>query len=209
MDDDTVFEHGQPPEGNAPSQQESKPVANDLPPSDQETELMAWLPRLRVYRHNLDEYFYNERMRGEIAHRTMEHLRITDDNEADTDRAVRLAMEDFPALGALSQEELTHLEADLRDMTTWALGDDRLRTWLADGIKEPEVMDAAGKFKRLDLLYRGEETVVADFKTGQPSPKNREQVLDYMNILNEIPSTQGEPKGYLIYLDLKEIQEVM
>ena len=208
MDEDTVFEYGQPPETGTPSQDKAKQVARDLSPSTETTKLMEWLPRLRVYRHNLDEYFYNERMRGEVAHRVMEHLRITDDNEADTNRAVRLAMEDFLALGALDQEELVTLETDLRDMTSWVLGDDRLRTWLADGILEPEVMDENGKFKRFDLLYRGPETVVADFKTGQPSPKNRKQVLDYMDILKNIPGTQGEPKGFLIYLDLKEIHEV-
>ena len=162
---------------------------------------------LPIYRHNLDEYFYNERMRGEVAHRSMEHLRITGDDSADTDRAVRLAMQDFPALGALDQDELGQLETDLRAMVTWVLSEDRLRTWIAGGTLEPEVMDGKGNFKRLDLLYKGEETVVADFKTGQPSPKNHEQVLDYMHILKEIDGSTN-PSGYLIYLDLHEIHQV-
>ncbi|MBI9080190.1 MAG: UvrD-helicase domain-containing protein [Pseudodesulfovibrio sp.] len=208
LDDETVFEYGQPPAEGPPAQHVSKPATIDLPPSDQSTELMAWLPRLRVYRHNLDEYFYNERMRGEVAHRAMEHVRVTGNTMADTDRAIRLAMQDFPALGALEDTELKTLEHDLHDMVTWALGNDRLLIWLANGLREPEVMDAKGKFKRFDLLYQGTETVVIDFKTGQPSPKNREQILDYMNILECIPSTQGKPKGFLVYLDLKEIHEV-
>jgi len=207
MDDDTVFEHGEPPTDGTISQQDDAPEAKILPPATDDTELMAWLPRLRVYRHNLDEYFYNERMRGEVAHRTMEHLRITGNDDADTNRAVTLAMQDFPALGALSAKELDQLETELRDMTIWALDQDQLRLWLADGTLEPEVMDQNGNFKRLDLLYRDKETVVADFKTGQPSPKNRDQVIDYMNILKQIDSTCS-PKGYLIYLDLKEIHEV-
>jgi ATP-dependent exoDNAse (exonuclease V) beta subunit len=208
MDDETVFEYGQQPKNGTPSQQAQKSVAIDLPPSKDSAKLMEWLPRLRVYRHNLNDYFYNQRMRGEVAHRTMEHLRITGDDKVDSDRAIRLAMEDFLALGALNQEELAHLETDLHDMTMWVLSDDRLRTWLADGLLEPEVMDKNGKFKRFDLLYRGPETVVADFKTGQPDPKNRKQVLEYMDILKDIPSVKGKPKGFLIYLDLKEIHEV-
>jgi hypothetical protein len=169
---------------------------------------MAWLPRLRVYRHNLDEYFYNERMRGEVAHRVMERVRVTGDPMADTDRAVRLAMREFPALGGLPDDELARLEADLRDMTAWALGNDSLRLWLTRGRREPEVMDTDGSFKRLDLLCHGEPTVVADFKTGQPSPKNREQVLDYMRILEDMPDVPGPVEGYLVYLDLREIHRV-
>ncbi len=207
MDDDTVFEFGEPPSEGTLSEQAIKPEPMTLAPQEDDTELMAWLPRLRVYRHNLDEYFYNERMRGEVAHRSMEHLRITGDDSADTDRAVRLAMQDFPALGALDQDELGQLETDLRAMVTWVLSEDRLRTWIAGGTLEPEVMDGKGNFKRLDLLYKGEETVVADFKTGQPSPKNHEQVLDYMHILKEIDGSTN-PSGYLIYLDLHEIHQV-
>ncbi len=138
---------------------------------------MTWLPRLRVYRHNLDEYFYNERMRGEVAHRTMELMRITGDNTADAERALRLAMQDFPALGSLDKDERDKLESDVRAMAQWVLKDDRLRLWLEKGDKEPEVMDEDGNFKRLDLLYRGENTIVADFKTGQPSPKTANRCL--------------------------------
>jgi ATP-dependent exoDNAse (exonuclease V) beta subunit len=170
--------------------------------------LMGWLPRLRVYRHNLDEYFYNERMRGEVAHRAMEHIRVTGDDEADADRAVLLAMRDFPALGALSPAEMARLEADLRAMARWALAQTNLRQWLAHGRREPEVMDENGDFKRFDLLHEDGRTIVADFKTGQPSPKNREQVLDYMRILEAMPGTVRPVDGYLVYLDLREIHRV-
>ena len=64
-----------------------------------------WLPRLRVYRHNLEEYFFNERMRGEVAHRVMEHILVSGDDADDTQRAIRLAMADFPALGSLSARD--------------------------------------------------------------------------------------------------------
>ncbi len=207
MDDDPVFEYGTEPKEGTPSHREIRSVPGDLPEQTDEVELMAWLPRLRVYRHNLDEYFYNERMRGEVAHRSMEHLRVTGDDSADTDRAVRLALQDFPALGALDAEEKGRLEADVRAMVGWVLREETLRLWLTSGQREPEVMDSLGNFKRLDLLYRGEQTVVVDFKTGQPSPKNREQVLDYMTILKEIDPACS-PMGYLIYLDLQEIHAV-
>ena len=207
IDENTVFEYGVPPEDGPPSERVPRPVPADLPERADETELMGWLPRLRVYRHNLDEYFYNERMRGEVAHRAMELVRVTGDDAADIDRAARLALMDFPALGALHSADFERLEADVRAMLEWALGEEGLRQWLATGEREPEVMDGQGNFKRLDLLYRGEETVIADFKTGQPSPKNREQVLDYMHILREC-DPGCNPLGFLIYLDLRQIHAV-
>ncbi|ADU62867.1 MAG: UvrD-helicase domain-containing protein [Pseudodesulfovibrio sp.] len=212
LDGSGLFERGQRPaevtttRTHAPAALPASPLAAR---TDQDgVRLMGWLPRLRVYRHHLDEYFYNERMRGEVAHRAMEHLRVTGHQEADSDRAVRLAMRDFPALDALPPDELVRLETDLRAMTLWALGQDNLCQWLATGQREPEVMDTDGSFKRLDLLHRGESTVVADFKTGQPSPKNREQVFDYMRILEEMPGTARPVHGYLVYLDLREIHRV-
>lgn len=206
-----LFVRGQPPasttrRGPEPSAPEPSPLA---PMPDQEAiRLMDWLPRLRVYRHNLDQYFYNERMRGEVAHRAMEHVRITGNDDADAERAVRLAMGDFPALDALGSDELARLKEELREMTLWALGRDDLRRWLAQGRREPEIMDEDGGFKRLDLLHQGEGTVVADFKTGQPSPKNQEQVLDYMRILEAMPGVTGPVHGYLVYLDLRQIHRV-
>ncbi|MUM78812.1 AAA family ATPase [Pseudodesulfovibrio sp. F-1] len=206
-----IFERGLPPDPEI-TRQPPEPTPRPEPPAIRENQrtarLMDWLPRLRVYRHSLDEFFYNERMRGQVAHRTMEHVRVTGNDEADAHRAVRLAMGDFPALGALSPEELTRLEADLRSMALWALSRDDLRRWLAQGLREPEIMDMDGSFKRLDLLHLGKRTVVADFKTGQPSPKNREQVLDYMCILQAMPGVTGPVEGHLVYLDLREIHRV-
>ncbi|BCS86934.1 UvrD-helicase domain-containing protein [Pseudodesulfovibrio sediminis] len=206
LDENDIFEQGITPTETIPSTPQPTPQARDLPANEQEVSLMEWLPRLRVYRHNLDEYFFNERMRGEVAHRVMEHMRITGDDQADRERAIRMAMEDFPALGSLSSTELDELKTDLITMSTWALGQQQLRTWLSTGLREPEVMDAEGQFKRLDLLYRGEDTIIVDFKTGQPTPKNAEQVREYMQILKAIDGRT--PQGFLVYLDRQEIQQV-
>jgi len=206
MGDDPLFEYGSMPEEGPTSERELKAVAKELPLQTDAANLMEWLPRLRVYRHNRDEYFYNERMRGEVAHKAMEYLRINEDDEGDMERAITLAKQDFPALGALDEAELNGLDTDLHAMVRWVLSDKRLRQWIGQGEREPEVMDSDGNFKRLDLLYRKDEIVVADFKTGQPSPKNKEQVLDYMKILQE--TGYDNPQGYLIYLDLHEVHHV-
>lgn len=208
MDDEPVFEHGKKPDGMPATAQAPRPTPTDLPCQTEDPQLMEWLPRLRVYRHNLDEYFYNQRIRGEVAHKAMEYLRITDNESADISRSTALAMADYPAIAGLPSKEKETLEADVRAMLHWALGHSDLRQWLAEGEREPEVMTDEGQFKRLDLLWRGSDTiVVADFKTGSPDPKNRDQVHNYMRILREMDGNTPV-KGYLIYLDLQEIHEV-
>jgi len=206
-DDDGVFELGQTPAETHPSIQAARPEPLELAPDAKEADLMGWLPRLRVYRHNLDDYFFNERMRGEVAHRVMEHMLVSGDNATDIERALALAIQDFPELGALSDADRTGLDADLRAMADWALSEARLRDWLATGTREPEVLTPDGQFKRFDLLVTGAETVVVDFKTGRPDPHNEVQVREYMDILAAMGG-YDEPRGFLVYLDLHEIREV-
>lgn len=209
MQDEPVFEYGEPPTGETPSEVPAQPQAISLTHATESTPLMEWLPRLRVYRHNLDEYFYNERMRGEVCHRAMEHLRITGNNEKDAERALFLAKQDFQALGALPTEELHSLDNDLRGMLHWVLNDQRVRSWIHHGTLEPEIMDENGECKRLDLFYvTNDECVIADFKTGKPSPENQKQVQNYMRIINAMGTFPQPAQGYLIYLDQKEIHTV-
>jgi hypothetical protein len=207
LDDDGVFELGDTPAGTHPSAQAARPEPVALAPSAGKADLMGWLPRLRVYRHNLDDYFFNERMRGEVAHRVMEHMAVSGDNAADIDRAMALAVQDFPELGALADADRDRLDQDLRAMAAWALSDDRLRNWLAHGVREPEVLAPGGEFKRFDLLVTGEQAVIVDFKTGRPDPHNEIQVREYMDILAAMGG-YGAPRGFLVYLDLREIREV-
>ncbi|MGE4424179.1 MAG: UvrD-helicase domain-containing protein [Pseudodesulfovibrio sp.] len=207
LDDDGVFELGATPAETHPSEQAARPEPRELAPEAKQADLMGWLPRLRVYRHNLDDYFFNERMRGEVAHRVMEHMLVTGDDNADIGRAMALAVQDFPELGALADTDRGKLDDDLHAMAEWALGDDRLRGWLAAGAREPEVLTPDGEFKRFDLLVTGDETVVVDFKTGRPDPHNEVQVHEYMDILADMGG-YGAPRGFLVYLDLREIREV-
>ncbi|WP_319584093.1 UvrD-helicase domain-containing protein [uncultured Pseudodesulfovibrio sp.] len=207
LDDDGIFEQGDTPSGTQPSMQAARPEPVALPPAEGKADLMGWLPRLRVYRHNLDDYFFNERMRGEVAHRVMEHMMVSGNDTADIERAMMLAVQDFPELGALSDADREKLHLDLRAMAEWALGDDRLREWLAHGVREPEVLTPGGEFKRFDLLVNGKPSVIVDFKTGRPDPHNEVQVREYMDILTGMDD-YGAPRGFLVYLDLREIREV-
>ncbi|BDQ35633.1 UvrD-helicase domain-containing protein [Pseudodesulfovibrio portus] len=206
LDDNGIFERGSTPAETHPAAPTPRPVPQPLPEAEPVVGLMEWLPRLRVYRHNLEEYFFNERMRGEVAHRVMEHLLVTGRDADDAQRAIRLAMADFPALGSLPQDDLARLGSDLEAMTLWALSQPDLRAWLDRGVREPEVMDSDGEFKRFDLLCRDGGTVIVDFKTGRQDPKNHDQVREYMTIMRTMENV--DPKGYLVYLDQREIVQV-
>lgn len=191
----------------------SEPVGDmpvqDLPPRTEPAELLTWLPRMRVYRHTLDEYFYNERMRGEVAHRAMEHLAFTGEDKWDVEHAGKRALRDFPALASLTDSERETLENDLHSMLEWAISEPNLRIWLARGKSEPEIMDAEGAFHRIDHLYTGaSETVVVEFKTGGIYDEHEKQVKRYLNLLADMPGRTAVLRGVIVYLDLRKIREV-
>jgi ATP-dependent exoDNAse (exonuclease V) beta subunit len=180
-----------------------------IPPRKEPPELMSWLPRLRVYRHTIEECLFSERLRGEVAHRAMEHLRVTGNDETDTNRALKMAMHDFPALAGLPRETLDDLERDISTMLRWALDNAQLRTWLARGNSEPEIMDNDGKFHRVDHLYMDEDmAVVVEFKTGHKYPEHHDQVRRYLNLLANMDSVPQKRSGVLVYLDLHEVEPV-
>ncbi|SOB57857.1 DNA helicase [Pseudodesulfovibrio profundus] len=206
INDDMVFEYGSLDDSKNLSEKPKKHMPNTLPKQEDMPSLMEWLPRLRVYRHNREEYFYNAAMRGEIAHRVMEYLRLTGDDAVDKHRAIQLAVQDFPAVHALEEVELHKLHADLDSMTDWILSEPAIRELLKSGLREPEVMDSEGAFKRFDLLHIGDTTTVADFKTGHPAPENEQQVIEYMNILREMGHSSIQ--GMLIYLDLHTVRYI-
>ncbi|WP_147821716.1 UvrD-helicase domain-containing protein [Salidesulfovibrio onnuriiensis] len=205
-----VNEYGTRPTGTRtlPEARQDTPMP-DLPPRTEPPELLAWLPRMRVYRHTLDEYFYNERMRGEVAHRCMEHLAFTGNDAEDIRRARERALRDFPALSSLEDKDREQLHADLLAMLEWAASEPRLRTWLGGGRSEPEIMDTDGAFHRVDHLYTDDgETVVVEFKTGRKYDEHEKQVRRYLNLLKDMPGTPDRLHGVVVYLDLRELREV-
>ncbi len=73
-------------------------------------------------------------------------------------------------------------------------------------IEEP-ILLPGGQYKRVDRLIRKDgEWKVVDFKTGQRRKKDREQVQEYVDILNEMG--YGHVTGYLIYLEPVLVEQV-
>lgn len=133
---------------------------------------MGWLPRLRVYRHNLEDYSYDARMRGELAHNAMENLILTGDDAADCLRSAEAAFAKFPAV----TEERDVLVPEVTAMGIWALSIDDIRAAIKYGRPEVAIMDAAGETHRADLLLLEEKGLWwLNIKQGSPARtmKNR------------------------------------
>jgi ATP-dependent exoDNAse (exonuclease V) beta subunit len=170
-----------------------------------EPELMGWLPRLRVYRHNLEDYSYDARMRGELAHNAMENLILSGDDEADCRRTAEAAFARFPAV--TDEEEV--LVPQVTNMALWALSVPDVRAAIERGRPEVAIMDAKGETHRADLLLlEDKRALVVEYKTGQPSPENEKQVKRYLKLLRDMYGTEKDLRGLLVYLDGKFTKEV-
>lgn len=206
FDGDPVVERGERPVPKTDEKALEQVTTQDIPARTEAPELGQWLPRMRVHRHTRDEFFYSERTRGDLAHRAFEHLRPTGNDTADAQRAVLLALRDFPAITGETRE---HATAEVTAMLVWALGEPTLLPLLKTGQYEVEVLGDDAEFKRLDLLaVTPHQAVVLDFKTGQPDAKHERQVREYLALLRGMPGMPPERKGLLVYLDLHEIRDV-
>jgi ATP-dependent exoDNAse (exonuclease V) beta subunit len=183
----------------------------ELPPGElTPTALMDWLPRLNIFRHSLADLNPGEKMRGEVAHRALELFlpgaKPGDDPTGTAARAARLALDDFPAFAPLASGFTDWFAASAR----WLMTDPRLAAALTHGRREVAVLDAAGKPLRLDLLAEtADGLLVVDYKTGRPDPENETQVRTYLHLARDLAKPGQEVTGLLVYLDLREIREVV
>jgi ATP-dependent exoDNAse (exonuclease V) beta subunit len=193
-----VIERGQPGPGS-PRERAAAPAPRPVPAQAPDGELLSWLPRLRVFRHALEDVFEDQRRRGEMAHRALELLRPTGDDAADALRAARLALLDFPAT---SPER----EADIAGLLAWVLSRPELKDCLGQGLAEAEALDAEGRNIRCDrLVLRRDEAVVLEYKTGRPDPEHETQVRRYLDLAARL---RPRARGLLVYLDRREVREV-
>ncbi len=197
---EAAFERGHPSEGEPQERPKPAPAAPPEPTEPGE-ELTAWLPRLRVFRHSLEDVFLDQRRRGEMAHRALELLRSTGDDAADASRAARLAVLDFPFVGGGAD-----LEGELADLLLWVLSRPELKDCLGRGLAEAEALDEEGRTLRCDrLVLSGDEALVLEYKTGRPDPEHETQVRRYLKLALAL---RPKARGLLVYLDRREVREV-
>jgi ATP-dependent exoDNAse (exonuclease V) beta subunit len=191
-------------------------------PREAPPEFQAWLPRLRVFRHAVEDAAFDGRARGKVAHKAVELLRTPDDlsgasnvdDEANASRAAKLALEEFPELRALTGEDRQTLLREVADMLRWLLTRPEARPHLGRGQGELTILTDEGAFQRPDLLrFTPSGPVVLEFKTGQAKPEHARQLRAYLALARQLPQAQGQdqgntPRGLLVYLDRRVMEAV-
>lgn len=183
-----------------------------VPPRAEPPEFQAWLPRLRVFRHAVEDAGFDERTRGKLAHKAVELLRPSGNDPADALRAATLALGEFPELRALAAEHRAKLQAEVEEMLGWLLALPEARPHLGHAGSELTILAGDGGFLRPDLLhFTPNGPVVLEFKTGQASAEHAKQLRAYLDLAQSIAVSRGEPgrsRGYLVYLDRRVIEPV-
>jgi len=181
-----------------------------VPPLVATPEFQAWLPRLRVFRHAVEDAAFDGRARGKVAHKAVELLRIDNDDAASARRAAALALEEFPELRTLAEAERQALVLEIEDMLRWLLKRPEARPHLGQNSGELTILTDDGSFQRPDLLhFTPEGPVVLEFKTGQAKPEHAKQLLAYLSLARQLPQALGKrPRGHLVYLDRRVIEPV-
>lgn len=212
--EDAGLDLGRAPLRNAPQPLDlhTQPFFPVVPGRTAAPEFQAWLPRLRVFRHSVEDVGFDERTRGTIAHKAAELLLPTGDDAADARRAAVLAFGEFPELRALGVEQHKILQAQIEEMMHWMLSRPEVRPHLGRAGSELSILTEDGAVLRPDLLHLAPAgPVVLEFKTGHAEAEHVRQLRSYLALAGAIASargTGGPPRGYLVYLDLRVVESV-
>jgi ATP-dependent exoDNAse (exonuclease V) beta subunit len=223
--DDAVYERGEQPAAPTRITPKTEPAESDdaldrlfgpRPPAlaehEETDELMAWLPRLKIFRSAFETDTFAERRRGELTHRCLEQLRVSANPDADVERAIATGLRGVrnPHDPAAFGQELDALERELRAGLRWARELPELTELLRVGLPEQELLDEDGRMHRVDLLAETAERVtVIEYKTGRPHPEHERQVRRYLDLLKRMESARGrELGGVIVYLGERRIELV-
>ncbi len=135
---------------------------------------------------------------GIYLHALLSRIRTREDVTPVLDRLVQE--------GVMTSGERGRLEDQLGEL----LGNPIVGNWFDgswDVRTEVPILLPGGATNRIDrLMLRDKRAVVVDFKTGEKSKADHEQVAEYLDILRQMGFT--EVQGYLLYTRDKEVTEV-
>lgn len=215
--DGDVASLGQPlakldlPQKNLAAQQPAPPPVTLEPVGERP---MQWLPELKIFRSELKEERFAERLRGTLTHRCLEFLRTLTTPEQDVEAALRAGIRGFtdPHDPAVFAEENPELEADIRQALAWVRENETLAPLLTTAQSEQELLDTEGKIFRVDsLAHHGGGWVALEYKTGAKRPEHVTQLRGYLHLLAALPGAAAAPapRGVLVYLDQHCTEEVL
>jgi ATP-dependent exoDNAse (exonuclease V) beta subunit len=206
------LELGRPPAGSTHAA--PKPASpKEIPPRETPPQFLTWLPRLRVFRHSVEDAGVDSRTRGKLAHKAVELLRPSGDDKTDIERAATLAAAEFPELRALPEAERHNMLDEVRGMLGWLLAMPEARPHLGHAGhagSELTILTPDGEFLRPDLLrFTPDGPMVLEFKTGHAEPAHAAQLREYLGLAAAMPEALGrEPRGMLVYLDRRVVEPV-
>ncbi len=195
------------PEAGAATRQDGDRLFPDAEAGqDPDSPLMAWLPRLKIFRNPLGEKGFSERQRGLLAHACLEGLSLTGETRADVSRAGDRGLRAFP----VPMPDPEAVRRDMEAMLAWYASLPEATAWTRHGSPEQPIMDMDGSLRRMDLLVDAPSSplIAVEYKTGQPSPDHTAQVKRYLSLL-AASVRRREPgrkiAGVIVYLDRREI----
>lgn len=183
-------------------------IVSQQPTVAQGQYLMHWLPDLKIFRTNLENFTFTPTQRGNLFHLCLEHLRHdTQPNslEQTIANAISLGLQKFPFV--LPQHE--SLTNDITHSLRWFLGLPQTADWLKNGLREQSLLADDNQLYRVDLLVpEGDSFRAVDYKTGTMAghEANVQQVKNYLSLLSRV--TGKAAYGTLVYLDLQQLVEV-
>jgi ATP-dependent exoDNAse (exonuclease V) beta subunit len=165
-------------------------------------EASRWRDKL-VIRHTAEHYFGEgeesaAQRFGVHMHSVLSRIRTKDEFAS--------ALTAMVQEGLINPDERTELESQLSSMFNDAV----IGSWFTDPWvvrTEVSVLLPGGAEKRIDrLLTNGHVAIIIDYKTGKPLRKDHDQVLAYMEVLQQMNFHKVE--GYLLYLPSLETVSV-
>ncbi len=148
----------------------------------------------------------DQRLKGDVIHYALS--KVGDLNKADTEACLDAALKQTAV-------QYPHIDdfSFYRRQVERLLGEDGLRPFFAvpDGEvwTEKEVVDSRGRTRRLDrVIFKENEVWVVDFKSSRLGrEESRRQMREYISIMKGM-HPEKVVKGWLVYLDNIEIEEI-
>ena len=169
---------------------------------------MGWLPRLRIFKNDLEDWTFTAKRRGTLIHHCLEGLQISGVGEASARRDAALAAARGISTFPLPVPDRENVQKEVEDCLAWYARLPETPHWLAFGTPEHSLLDGEGRQFRVDLLVDdGKELIAVEYKTGTsgdlPADGHRQQLLHYLDLLEKAMGQKA--RGALVYLDRREI----
>ena len=183
------------------------PAASPLKDDKKSGPPMNWLPRLKIFRNNLDSPLFDATSRGTFIHQCIQGLTLTGDARSDVKRAFWFGLKHTIS----PQSEVLQHESEILSALLWLAELPQAENWLANGMMEQIITDETGENLRCDLIVYGPDAItVVEFKSGAPEvlpdPAHIRQVEKYIALLRR--AQQLPVKGVLAYLDQRRVVEL-